>query len=508
MSESSSEKCQVCLDKFTSVVRAKVKCPYCPAVTCKSCLQRFLLSTPNDPHCMSCNREWNMEFIDITFTPTFRKGPLKEHRRKVLVEREVAILPSMQTYVEATYLRDKAWKAYKESQQEADKLLIEKNRLERTINHSIPNPSPELDALISKVGNLVKANYECTLRARLQYDIYNRQIAYLEGRDIGQRNVRQFIMKCPGASALGEPCRGFLSSQWKCGTCQKFFCADCHALLGDTREVPHTCNEDAKATAALIKKDTRPCPKCGIRISKIDGCDQMWCVSCQTAFSWNTGQIVNNTRIHNPHYYEYLRQTGGTMPREAGDVPCGGFPDYYLLLRNLRNYRTRGAGHIANSIELIHRRLLDIQEVRIPDHPLRRPANDNRDLDVAYLMNHMTKEEWARQLQLKETKFERKKEIGLILQTLSHVGAEKLTEILNLSAVQGNEERLFAIVQELEALRNFTNDALRKRGELMGVVVPQIVGPEWHWEYTKRKGAATAATPQGEAPPPAPPNQV
>lgn len=456
---------------------------------------------------MSCNREWNMEFIDLTFTPTFRKGPLKEHRRKVLVEREVAILPSMQTFVEATFIRDKAWKAYREFQQEADKLLIEKNRLERTINSTVANPSLELDAIINKIGNLVKANYESTLRARLQYDIYNRHVAFLEGRVAGERNVRQFIMKCPGASEGGEPCRGFLSSQWKCGTCQNHFCAECHGLLGLVREVPHTCNEDAKATAALIKKDTRPCPKCGIRISKIDGCDQMWCVSCQTAFSWNTGQIVNNTRIHNPHYYEYLRQTGATMPREAGDVPCGGFPDYYLLLRNLRTYRTRGAGQLATQIEIIHRRLLDIQEVRVPDHPLRRPANDNRDLDVAYLMNNITKEEWARQLQLKETKFERKKEIGLILQTLCHVGAEKLTEILNLSALQGNEARLASIVQELESLRMFTNEALQKRGELMGIVVPQLVGPEWHWEYTKRKTAARA-TEEAAQPQPPPPAQV
>ena len=79
---------------------------------------------------------------------------------------------------------------------------------------------------------------------------------------------------------------------------------------------------DTKATAELLSKDTKPCPKCSIPIHKLEGCDQMWCTQCHTGFSWKRGTIEN--RIHNPHYYEWQRQNnGGQAPRNPGDFECG-----------------------------------------------------------------------------------------------------------------------------------------------------------------------------------------
>jgi hypothetical protein len=204
-------------------------------------------------------------------------------------------------------------------------------------------------------------------------------------------------------------------------------------------------------------------------------------------------------RVHNPHYYEYLRQSGAALPREMGDIPCGGIPDYYVFARNLRVNRGLTQKEI-DHMSRIHRSLMDISQVRLPDHPLRRPANDNRDLDVSYLMGDITKEDWARHLEMKETKFERKKEIGLVLQTLVHVGAEKLTEVVNLLQI-GNDgtAQIRQRIQELEQLRDFTNIALRKRGEQMGIVVPQVEGDGWYWGYTRRRQPAPVPVP-GAAP--------
>lgn len=489
-----SEKCNICFDKFTTTLRARIQCPFCPSATCKTCLQQYLLSLSEDPHCMGCKREWNREFLDIHLPATFRKGALRQQRRKVLVEREMAMLPSMQVYVEATVHRNKSWQKYKECGDLVDRLTIERSKsdqrislLERSVQSSeleIPN---EITALIGKSSEKQKEIYELNLKSRFYYNQYNRNLAFLEGRDSGVKQVRQFIMKCPGNAEDGEPCRGFLSSQWKCGTCQKYFCNDCHVLLGDRADAPHTCNEDTKATAALIRKETRPCPKCGVRISKIEGCDQMWCTACQATFSWNTGQILHNVRVHNPHYYEYLRRTGGNVPRELGDIPCGGIPDYYVFIRNLRTLRGLSQKEI-DELVLMHRSLSDISQVRLPEYPLRRPANDNRDLDVTYLMGSISKEDWARQLELKETKFERRKEVGLVLQTLVHVAAEKLTEIGNCVLMGADGIPVIRQrAQELHQLREFSNTALKARGEQMGVVVPQIEGANWVWSYTKRK---------------------
>ena len=106
----------------------------------------------------------------------------------------------------------------------------------------------------------------------------------------------KFIKACPA-----ENCRGFLSSQYKCGICENWTCPECNEIKGPNRDAPHTCNPEAVATAKLLANDTKGCPNCGVGIFKIEGCDQMWCTECHTAFSWRTGQIERN--IHNPHYY-------------------------------------------------------------------------------------------------------------------------------------------------------------------------------------------------------------
>ena len=133
-----------------------------------------------------------------------------------------------------------------------------------------------------------------------------------------------------------ENCRGFLSSSWKCGLCNSFICPDCHAVKSERQDDNHVCDEEVKATIAMIKTETRPCPKCSHAIFKIDGCDQMWCTQCHTAFSWRTGAISSG-RIHNPHFIQFERE-GGHLGRTPGDVPCGGPPnartlDHWCVLR-------------------------------------------------------------------------------------------------------------------------------------------------------------------------------
>ena len=495
--QTDTDKCPICISSYTSTVRQKIKCPFCPSASCRSCTQQFLLSSLAEPSCYSCKREWNREFIDLNCTMAFRKGALKLHRRKVLVDREKALLPSMQIYVEATVNRNKAMAEVTNISQESQRVYLEKLRLDRLFQQSLTEGQFE-----ERMNDLLPVQIQCdvlALRLRIKRAILDQHVAFLEGRSTGKVPARQFIMKCPGSTTVGtEACRGFLSTQWKCGTCQLFYCHDCHGLIGTSKEIPHVCDEAAKATAAMIQKETKPCPKCGIRITKIDGCDQMWCTECHTAFSWNLGQIITH-RIHNPHFYEYQRRiNNGAPPREVGDIPCGGLPDYYALSRNIGKYiRDEGPmRELSNAktdmIYLIHRSLMDLTDVRLPQYPFVRVANVNRDLDVHYLMGIVSHEDWAKQLEQGETKFERKREIGLILQTLVHVGSEKMTEISNIFQISPyiDTRRINNILKELEQLREFSNEAMKKRGKEMGIVVPHIK-EDWHWSMTRRTAAVT-----------------
>jgi len=149
------------------------------------------------------------------------------------------------------------------------------------------------------------------------------------------------ICPCPGFVANNEhsskdniestvKCRGLISTKnYKCSICDTAICRDCHVVLKDE----HQCKQEDIETIKIIFKESKPCPNCATPISKVDGCDQMYCIACQTAFSWNTGKIESG-RIHNPHYYEQLRNRGVVIPREPGDNGCN---DEVPVLNKQRN---------------------------------------------------------------------------------------------------------------------------------------------------------------------------
>jgi hypothetical protein len=126
-----------------------------------------------------------------------------------------------------------------------------------------------------------------------------------------------FIRRC-----TKEGCNGFNDLDYCCGVCSNYTCAQCGQSRDTVKKdaVGHECKKEDVDNLKYMKENCRPCPKCGYGIEKKDGCDQMWCKNCHSAFSWNTGRLESG-RIHNPHYYEWLRSRSetGEIPREAGD---------------------------------------------------------------------------------------------------------------------------------------------------------------------------------------------
>jgi hypothetical protein len=243
-----------------------------------------------------CGKEWTRKFLRLNFTNKFLTTKYKNHLEDILYQQQVALLPN--------------------TQQLAEKTLRKRNIYKEILD--IRNQKKELEM---KINELNKQIYHLTN----QYD---------NDEEITERRI--FMKHCPS-----EDCRGFLSSQWKCGLCEKWYCPHCHELKGMTHDAPHQCNPDNVETAKLIRQDSKPCPKCHSLIFKINGCDQMFCTKCHTPFSWKSGTIYTSN-IHNPHYYEWLRTQNGEeeIPRNPNDIQCGRYldSDYLRKLRKLLSY--------------------------------------------------------------------------------------------------------------------------------------------------------------------------
>ena len=279
-------QCPICCENFNASTRATITCANaeCNFDACKSCVRTYLLNTAEDPHCMKCRHGWGQQFLVEKLNRSFMTKDYKEHRQKLLLEREISKMP--------------------ETMDAADRHKRSQEHLEKA-----DDISSQIKLLKEHINTLKEEEW----RHR------NRSHRILRGKDKTQEK-RAFIMACPG-----EGCRGFLSTQYKCEICKIKTCPKCFEIMGPEGAVEeHTCLKENIQSAELIRKETKPCPSCGTRISKINGCDQMWCVNCHQAFSWNTGEIDNGT-VHNPHFYQYERAANnGEAIRQAGDVLCGG----------------------------------------------------------------------------------------------------------------------------------------------------------------------------------------
>jgi hypothetical protein len=231
---------------------------------------------------------------------------------------------------------------------------------------------------------------------------------------------KKFIRRC-----TRDGCQGFLSTAWKCGLCEWFSCATCFMVKGQTHDVEHECKKEDVETAELIRKDCKPCPKCGEFIQKSSGCDQMFCISCQTPFSWNTGKVVTSGPIHNPHYYEWLKRTGGNVPRNPTDVPCGGFPGAWELIRFPRGMKK----DIANMFYEFHRICMELQDISTRNFRSHMDQTTVNDINIKFLLGDIDEKKWGRLLATNEKKRKRDGEIQEVLGAFRMVAVELINRV-------------------------------------------------------------------------------
>lgn len=288
--------------------------------------------------------------------------------------------------------------------------------------------------------------------------------------DFKAKHVKSNFVK----SCSKQDCRGFLSSHWKCGLCEEWTCPDCHLHKGPEKDCDHVCNPDDVATATLLSKDSKNCPGCQEGIFKIDGCDQMWCTSCHTAFSWTTGAIEK--KIHNPHYYEYMRQNGG-LARDPNDVVCGNEVDHNtaalinseMMNRHPKTYETLTYRDMVISSV---RGTLHISEVERPKYEIR--VVDNTELRVAYMTNLITEEQFKTILQRDVKKNNKKREIFQVLDLYVRSMADILFRYYEMLKKAEPDQCDHEILNEIKTLVVYVNECFKRIGNNYSSVVKFI----------------------------------
>ena len=355
----------------------QIVCSKCEGSSCRSCFQTYLINSSLNPSCMHCRVNLSEDFVYQNTHLLWRQTEYTTFRNKLIFEKEQARLPEDQIYAEL----------YTNAKSEVQKI----------------------ETLIKQQSSNFKL-FDRLKRSRHFYLQLITNFGKLKNNE--SKAVKRIYIK----SCINGECKGFLNLDFKCGLCSIVVCKACHEIKNNNE---HVCNNDIVASIKAIKLESRPCPTCTTLISKIDGCDQMWCTQCRTTFSWSTG----NKEIgitHNPHFYEWARKNGG-LPRNPTDVPvCNQYPLYWDIFNSFNeNVRKSNMSDPSLSLQVmdtkdddvssiriiteIYRYIHHIKQVLVDEIPLE--ATDNYDLRVRYLANELSTEKFKQLLQQRDAVF-------------------------------------------------------------------------------------------------------
>jgi len=169
--------------------------------------------------------------------------------------------------------------------------------------------------------------------------------------EIYDDNTSQYtrIAKC-----CNSTCIGYIDSNNWCAKCDQTTCLQCFESFSHLQT--HICDAETKSNISLLMKESKPCPVCGTYISKIDGCDQMWCTSCNHGFNWLSNLVIKtNIQFHNPHYFSYMENTNSDeIINIINKQPSTTCIKYYLTkkLDNAHDIKNPILNMKLNSIEL------------------------------------------------------------------------------------------------------------------------------------------------------------
>ena len=499
--------CSICCEKFNKSTLKPITCGFCVNFTaCLSCVKRYLLETTQTAHCMNCKHEWSRVTLMENIPKTFIGVEYKKRRQELILEMEKSMMPATQPYVEIEIERNKIHELTKEIQQIRYK------------KYSINTYS---DLFLEYELECVRKEHyiKCICR-----DIRDRTARLTGNHNRNRDNRAQFIRKCPV-----EDCKGFLSTGWKCGICKTKVCAKCNEIkkrgtgLEGTNEgtnegnedegeeqkegeeefnpLGHVCDPNNVETAKLLKHDTKACPKCAAMIFKIDGCDQMFCTQCHTAFSWNTMQIETKI-IHNPHYFQYLRDqaNGREIARNPLDNPCAEIlPDgeafnmetiHYIsaLLNDLPSFNVSKSDGEPTMVRI--RKVVE-KEMQLCNHVVGNhyerevPINANRDIRIQYMMNLMPEDKYKQILQVREKQLEKTREFEMIFRTYVTAARDIILNYVNSTTKEERNARKLEVYDELHNLRHYINDCFAKLQPVFGCKVWQIIDKPNRFEVAR-----------------------
>lgn len=491
-------KCPICITKYTDS-KKKIICDFCDFEVCRKCCTKYILSSSNEPSCMSCKKVWDFTTLYEKFTKSFFKK-LRIRDIQLLIQKEQSLILESKSYIDYyRYIEDLKVE------------IIQYKREVQNIKNDIDNIVTFNSQLIKciecdadYVTHIAKVCYKCHTKLCLLcrdklgqehtcndikkqilekfvalnkkreekiYELSNMQTLinewgknYTINYDVLKLldDKTSLICKCPIAD-----CRGIVYNNYKCNVCHNRLCEHCYETLNDTEL--HTCNLSNIKTIQTLRETTKPCPKCATLIQKIDGCNQMWCTHCNNAFDWISGNISYGP-VHNPHYFEWCKVIGHDDEINIENPIYQGMPDKRYFMTHVDLVLKRIDGHAYKNVVLMYKMVSECYNLLSIDEVLIDIIKNNLDLRLKWIFGNIDEKEWGKKLFFRYKQGKKKKTYTDVFRTFTVTASYILHLISKL-----NEPVLLKLeILKIEKLIDFTNECFEKLSKVLKVGMPKI----------------------------------
>ena len=487
------DNCPCCDNIYNNTFRKELKCPYCPWISCNMCCRQYILTKAN-PQCMGCKTIWPDDFLFSIFPKTWVDNDLRDHLDDVLVQQEKSLIPLAVVQIE----KEKMERKHRSIQQQRMQLERILERVQQQILKLNSSPIPLLP--------YQKLDLDMKYREQQQIESEYNSILLTETElsdQLGKPIRTRFRRPCPDFK-----CKGYIDMQKNtdstqsnidkigllhCSVCNKDFCSRCreNTTIITKDKNKHTCDEAVVKTLKLLDSDTKSCPGCKVSVYKIEGCNQMFCTNCNTAFNWDTGEIETG-RIHNPHYFEWLSKNpqptenrdnieGRNEARARNAIqlvdPCGRPVDNLSQkVNSVLTERFPDISNIINTSHIHHCRsfinsiIRTIHHIRSVETPVLQEATVRHlKFRIRYVLNELKEDQWKHEISIQERNHKKKFMLCQIMETAYTIFSDILHKFLNetepIQFVNFNYHDFTNVPElylECENARQYFNDISRK----------------------------------------------